>query len=275
MPPRLGILAGGGQLPVKMIEACRASGRACFVLAFEGHTDPATVQGIDHAWIRLGAIGEGFRHLRAAGVGEVVMAGPVKRPTLADLKPDLRALSFLAKVGRSALGDDGLLSAVVKEIEAEGFRVIGADEVLAELLAPMGPLGRLDADAEARADIARGVEVVRALGRLDVGQAAIVARGVVLAVEAVEGTDAMLARVAALDRDPGGVLVKIAKPGQERRVDLPSIGAATVARAQTARLAGIALHAGHALVIDRDAVAAAADRSGLFVVGIDGSRDGG
>ena len=275
MPPKIGILAGGGQLPARMIEACRATGRAHFVLAFEGHTDPATVAGCDHAWIRLGAIGEGFRHLRDAGVGEVVLAGPVKRPSLAELKPDLRALSFLAKIGRNAFGDDGLLSAVVREIEAEGFRVVGADDVLGELLTPMGAIGARAPDANAVEDISRGVVVARSLGALDVGQAVVVAGGVVIGVEAIEGTDALLARARALKTEPGGVLVKIAKPGQERRVDLPSIGVATVAGAVAAGLAGIALEAGHSLIIDRASVGEAADRASLFVVGIAVARDGG
>jgi DUF1009 family protein len=266
---RLGVLAGGGELPVRVIEACRASGRDVFVLAFEGQTDPATVEGTAHAWVRLGAVGDAFRQLRQAGVAEVVLAGPVRRPSLEDLRPDWRGAMFLARVGARAFGDDGLLSAVVKELETEGFRVIGADDVFASLRTPDGRCGAHSPDAAAEVDIARAVAVLRALGPLDVGQAVVVQQGVVLGVEAIEGTDALLDRCASLRREGrGGVLVKIAKPGQERRVDLPTIGAATVSRAAAAGLRGIALEAGRSLIIDRAAVVRAADEAGLFVVGI-------
>ncbi len=267
--PRLGVLAGGGRLPARVIEAARTSGREVFAIAFEGHTDPATVAAVPHAWVRLGAVGDSLRLLREASVAEICLAGPVKRPSLAELRPDWRGAQFLARIGARAFGDDGLLSAVVKEIEVEGFRVIGADDVLGELLAPEGALGRVAAPPEAAADVARGLAVLRALGPLDVGQAVIVQQGVVLGIEAAEGTAALLARIAPLRKDGfGGVLVKAAKPGQERRVDLPAIGADTIAQAVAAGLAGIALEAGRTLVIDREAAVAAADAAGLFVVGV-------
>jgi DUF1009 family protein len=176
---------------------------------------------------------------------------------------------FLAKVGARAFGDDGLLSAVVKELEAEGFRVIGADDVFESLRTPLGPCGRLAPDDAALVDIDRGIEVVRAIGQLDVGQAVVVQQGVVLGVEAIEGTDALLDRCAVVRRSGrGGVLVKIAKPGQEHRVDLPTIGPGTITRAISAGLRGIALEAHRSLIIDRAAVIRAADEAGLFVVGV-------
>jgi UDP-2,3-diacylglucosamine hydrolase len=266
---KLGVLAGGGQLPVRVIEACRASGREFFVLAFEGQTDPATVSGTPHAWVRLAAVGEALKRLHEAGVKEVVMAGPVRRPSFEDLRPDWRGAMFLAKVGARAFGDDGLLSAVVKELEGEGFKVIGADDVFGNLRTPLGPLGSIGADEAAQVDITRGIAVLSGLGRLDVGQAVVVQQGVVLGVEAIEGTDALLERCTALRRTgTGGVLVKIAKPGQERRVDLPTIGPDTVTRAMAAGLRGIALEAGRTLIIDRAAVVRAADAAGLFLVGV-------
>jgi DUF1009 family protein len=254
---------------VRVIEACRAAGRDFFVLAFEGHTDPATVADAPHAWVRLGAVGEALRRLHDAKVEEVVLAGPVQRPSFDDLRPDWRGAMFLAKVGARAFGDDGLLSAVVKELESEGFRVVGADDVFGNLRTPLGPCGRLKPDSVSETDIRRGIDVVQAVGRLDVGQAVVVQQGVVLGIEAIEGTDALLDRCAGLRRSGhGGVLVKIAKPGQERRVDLPTIGPGTVQRAVAAGLAGIALEAGQSLIIDRAAVVGAADAAGLFIVGI-------
>jgi UDP-2,3-diacylglucosamine hydrolase len=270
MPPKLGIVAGGGTLPAKIIAACRATGREFFVLAFSGQTEQATVNEAPHAWVKLGAVGEAMAALRAAGAQELVFAGPVRRPSLSELKPDLQAVKMLAKIGTRAFGDDGLLAGIVRELEGEGFRVVGVDDILSGLKMPRGRIGRHDADELARSDIVRGVDVVRALGALDVGQAVVVQQGVVLGVEAIEGTDQLLARCGALRREgPGGVLVKLAKPGQERRVDLPTIGVETVAHAAAAGLRGIATEAGGALIVDRDAVVRAADAAGLFVVGID------
>ncbi len=270
MAAKLGIIAGGGDLPARLVEVCRASGRAVFVLAFEGQTDPATVQGVDHAWVRLGQARPGLEALHGAGVEELVLIGPVRRPGLNEVGFDLRSAKFMAKVAAQALGDDGLLSAVIRGLEEEGFRVIGADEILAELLAPLGPIGAGRPDAQADSDIARGLVVLRALGAVDVGQAVVVQQGIVLGVEADEGTDGLLARCAGLARDgPGGVLVKIRKPGQERRVDLPTLGAETVAAAVRAGLRGIAFEAGGSLIVDRTAAAAAADAAGIFLFGID------
>ena len=269
--PPLGILAGGGALPRRLTVACRAIGREVFVLAFEGQTDPETTADVNHAWVRLGAAGRALAHLRAAGVEELAFAGAIRRPSLAGLRPDARAARLLTRIGVRSLGDDGLLSAVIAELEeAEGFRVIAPDMIVAELLATPGAYGRLGPDAGAERDIARGVAVARGLGAFDVGQAVVVQDGIVLGLEAVEGTGALLERCAALGREgPGGVLVKVRKPGQERRVDLPTIGRETVVAAAAAGLRGIAVEAGGALVIDRAAVADAADRAGLFVVGIE------
>lgn len=268
--PKLAILAGGGTLPARIAEAVRGQGRDVFVVAFDGHTDPQTVAGLPHLWSRFGAAGTILRRLHEEGVGEVVLAGPVRRPSFTELMPDWRTARFLARVGTRALGDDGLLRAVVREVEEDGFRVVGLHELLKELLTVAGPVGRLMPDADAERDIARGVEVARALGALDVGQGAVVQQGIVLAVEAIEGTDAMLGRCAGLIRPgPGGVLIKVRKPKQDRRIDLPTMGVTTVERAAASGLRGIAVEAGGSLLVDRAAVAEAADRLGLFVVGIE------
>lgn len=269
MAGRLGILAGGGGLPARLIEVCRRSGRDVFVLAFEGQTDSATVRDVAHAWIRLGQTSQALASLRAAGVEDVVMVGRIERPSLSALRLDLRTVQLLAKSGAGALGDDGLLQVAVGTLEDEGFRVLGVDDILADLLAPDGPCGALAPDAQGEADIARGIAVARALGQADVGQAVVVQQSIVLGVEAVEGTDALLARCRELRRaGPGGVLVKVRKPQQETRVDLPTIGVGTVDHAAAAGLRGIAVEAGGALIVDRPAVAAAADAAGLFVVGV-------
>lgn len=270
MAARLGILAGGGDLPARLAQAARASGREPVLVAFEGHTEPATVEGVPHLWSRFGAAATILDFLRAQGVAELVFAGPVRRPSFSEIRPDWRAAKFLAKVGARALGDDGFLRAIARGLEEEGFRVVGIQDILRDLLAPAGNLGAVVPDAAAELDIARGVEVARALGALDVGQAAVVQQGLVLGVEGIEGTDALIARCGGLRRDgPGGVLVKVKKPQQDRRLDLPTIGVRTVEGAAAAGLRGIAIEAGGALLMDRAATIAAADGAGLFLVGIE------
>ena len=265
----LGIIAGNGGLPRRIIDRCHAVGREVFVLALEGEAERATIDAVPHAWCRIGGAATGLDVLRAHAISELVLAGGVRRPSLASLRPDWRAAKFLARVGYRALGDDGLLSAVVKELEREGFRVIGADQLLDEANLPEGPLGRIRPDADALADIAQGMHLAQAIGALDIGQAVVIQHGLVLGAEAIEGTDALLRRCAELRREgPAGVLVKTAKPGQESRADRPTIGPQTVTLAADSGLCGIAAEAGATLVLDRDEVIRLADASGLFVVGV-------
>jgi hypothetical protein len=267
---RLGIIAGSGGLPRRLIESCRRKGCEVFVLAFIGETDPETVENVPHAWCRMGAAAKALGLLRDNGVIDLVLAGGIHRPTLSTLRPDWRMARFFAKVGYRMLGDDGLFSAVAKELEIEGFCLLGAHELLdSETTVPEGPLGRLKPNEEAEADIGRGIAIARALGALDIGQAVVVQQGLVLGVEAIEGTDALLRRCVELRRDGrGGVLVKLEKPGQETRIDRPTIGPQTVRLAAAAGLQGIAVEAGATLLLDRDEVIRAADASGLFVVGV-------
>jgi DUF1009 family protein len=269
MLPKLGVIAGGGQLPARIVDHCRRQGRDLFVIALEGQADPQLVEDVAHEWVRLGAGGKTLEILRREAVAEVIMAGAVRRPSLTDLRPDLWTAGFLARSGAVILGDDGLLRAIVRELEARAVRVVGIDDVLPDVLAPAGCLGRLAPDEEAQADIARALSVARGIGALDVGQAAVVQQGIVLAVEAAEGTAAMLARCHELARPgPGGVLVKAKKPGQDRRADLPTIGPDTVRAAAAAGLRGIAVEAGSVLILDRMETVAAADAADLFLVGL-------
>jgi UDP-2,3-diacylglucosamine hydrolase len=267
----LGILAGGGRLPGQIAAAAEAAGRPVFIVGLEGFADPAVLAPWPHEVIRILAAGRILAALREHGCKDLVLVGPVRRPSLLGLRPDVEGARILARIGRAAFaGDDGLLAAVVRVFAEEGFRVLGAHEILNEALGPAGLLSRAAPDAVAMADIKRGIEVVRALGTVDVGQCCVVQQGIVLAVEAAEGTDAMLSRCAALARPgAGGVLVKLVKPGQDRRADLPTIGPTTISGAAAARLRGVAFEAGGTILAQRDATVAEADATGLFLLGLE------
>ena len=266
----LGLVAGGGAVPLQVAAAARASGRDVFAVVIEGWADPADYAHLPHLAIRLGAVGEAIEVLRARGIRQLVMCGTARRPSFLSIRPDAGMARLLVKIGRAAWqGDDGLLKAVVRVLEGEGFEILPAQAILQGILPEAGRLGALAPGAQALEDIRRGVAVVRALGAVDVGQGAVVQQGLVLGVEAIEGTDALLARCAGLRREgPGGVLVKLVKPGQDRRVDLPTVGPATIAGAAAAGLAGIAIEAGGTILVDRAATIAAADAAGLFLVAI-------
>lgn len=269
-PRALGILAGGGPLPGQVAAAARAAGRPVFIVGLEGYAEPAVIAPFPHAMARLGAAGTILGLLRGAAVQDLVLVGPVRRPSVFDLRPDAEGVRIMARIGRAAFGgDDGLLAAVVRVLAEEGFHIIGAHEIITESLGPAGLLTRVAPDAQAQADIDRGVAVARVIGAVDVGQGCVVQQGIVLAVEAIEGTDAMLARARGLARPgPGGVLVKLVKPGQDRRADLPTIGPRTIAACAEAGLRGIAFEAGGTMLTDRAATIAEADRAGLFLVGV-------
>ena len=273
---KLGLIAGGGNLPVEIAQHCERSGRPLFVVRLRGFAGPS-LEPYAGAEVGIAEFGKCFKALKRAGCKAVCLAGSVARPDFSALIPDLRGLAVLPSIFAAARkGDDALLRVVLGEFEKEGFEVEGAHEVMDDLALPLGPLGR-HAPAEAdMADVARALKVARAIGDLDVGQGAVVCRGLVLAVEAAEGTDAMLARVIGLPEHlrghPGaaeGVLAKAPKPIQETRIDLPTIGPATVRAAATAGLAGIVGEAGGLLVLEREAVIRLADELGLYILGVE------
>ena len=276
MMQKLGLIAGGGTLPVEIAEHCRRSGRPLFVIRLKGFAGQALAPYAG-AEVGMAELGKCFKALKRAGCHAVCLAGNVTRPDFASLIPDLRGLAVLpAAIAAARKGDDALLRLLLGEFEKEGFSVEGAHEVMDDLGLPSGPLGSIAPSEENLADVARALEVARAIGAMDIGQGAAVCRGLVLAVEAAEGTDAMLARVAelpeALRGRPGacaGVLAKAPKPMQETRIDLPTIGPATVRGVARAGLAGIVGEAGGLIVLERETVIELADELGLFILGVE------
>ena len=267
---KLGIIAGGGSIPKMLIDYAKANDIPYFVLAIEGNADRAHFDdAINHKWIRLGQAGTGFKLLKDEKVQDVVMIGTIHRPTLQEVMPDLRTAAFFAKIGLKALGDDGILRALVKEIESEGIKVVGVHEVMPELLVKEGLITKVKPDKQALADIKRGVEVDLTLGVLDVGQSVVVQQGLVLGVEGIEGTDELIKRCKNYARKGvGGVLIKLRKPNQDMRIDLPTIGTTTIENAHAAGLRGIAVHAGNALIVDEEKVIKLANKYKMFVIGV-------
>ena len=265
----LGIIAGNGSLPRQLIDACLRTGRSVFVVAIENETDANTPADVPHIWIRLGAIGTAIESLKRAGVEELVLAGKINRPSISSLMPDAMGAKLISKLGFSIFsGDAGIFKTIISFLEAEGFRVIGIDDVLHDLVAPEGPIGHHIPDKQSQKDIELGARIVRAIGMFDIGQGVIVKNGLVLGIEAAEGTDALIERCKTLKGDgKGGVLVKARKPIQEERVDLPTIGARTIELIHQAGFAGVAVEAKHSLIVARRDVIRLADSLGVFVIG--------
>jgi DUF1009 family protein len=271
---QLGIIAGGGALPDKVLHACDRKGITPFIVAFEGQTDPLLVKNRNHMWARLGAAGSVLETLRAHEIADLVLIGSMRRPSLAELRPDLKTAEFFIRIGLRALGDNDFLKIVREALEEEGFRIHGAHKFADDLLAPKGTIGKYKPGKEDWVGIHRGLQVSRELGGADVGQAVIVQEGLVLGVEAAEGTDELIRRCKHLRRKGrAGVLVKTCKPQQDRDLDLPTIGPETVINAAASGLGGIAVHAGHSLVIDQQKVAEIADKHKIFVIGIDPAEE--
>ena len=267
---KLGIIAGGGSLPDRLVHACDQRNIDVFIIGFDGQTDPRLMQGRAHHWTRYGTAADIFKVLKQQGVQDLVMIGAMKRPSVAELRPDFATTALLMRIGLSAFGDDGLLSAIRKLLESEGFTLHGIQEFAADLLAPAGAVGQHTPSDSDWDDIRRGLEVARALGSLDVGQACVVQESLILGVEGVEGTNGLIDRTGDLKKDgPGPILVKVRKPQQDNSLDLPTIGPETIERAVYAGFRGIVFEAGTTLLIDPETVAEQADQANVYVYGLE------
>jgi hypothetical protein len=274
---RLAIIAGSGYLPSYIADAARAAGENPAVIVLKNEAD-RDWSDYDHAVLGIGDFAGFEAFFDRHGVHRIVMSGSVaRRPEWREIRPTWQSLIKMPGVVRTLLssGDDTVLQMVIGLLENKGRRVIGAHEIAPDLLATTGPIGQHSPSEEDLRDIRQGARAADALGQLDVGQGAVSVGGRIVALEGAEGTDQMIERVAILRADGKisrrrrGVLVKMCKPQQDVRADLPSIGSSTILNAKRAGLAGVAVEAGRALVLDRAAVIAAADEAGLFVCGID------
>jgi DUF1009 family protein len=272
----VGVIAGGGAMPFAVADSLVARGIAPVLFALRGACDPERVGRFRHHWISVGQLGRATKLFRSEGCRDLIFIGTLLRPALSEIRLDWGTVRVLGRIWAAFRGGDNhLLSGIGRILEQDGFRMVGIRDVAPDVLMPEGNIARAAPDSADIADIARGREVLAALGPFDIGQAVVVIDGHVVAVEDIEGTDGLLARVARL-REAGrirakagrGVLVKAPKSGQDLRYDLPTVGARTVEGAANAGLAGIAVIAGHTVAADAQAMIAAADRAGLFIQGL-------
>jgi DUF1009 family protein len=268
---RLGIIAGDGDLPLRIITSCKQQGRDFFVLYLKNGAElPKYLKSVPHATLKMGEVGKALKTLQKENINQITFAGRVPRVSLKTFKVDLTGAKLLASItGKLAQGDNVLLSTIIRFFEGKGFTVVGAHEIATNLLAPKGIIGKVKPGKTSLNDIARGKAVAHTMGELDIGQSIVVLDGNVLGVEAAEGTDNLIKRCKTLQPNgAGAVLVKMKKPGQDARIDLPTIGVTTVKNIIKSGFGGIAVEAGTTLIIDRDKVVAEADKHKVFVVGV-------
>jgi DUF1009 family protein len=276
----IAIICGGGSFPGAVADAVTRRGRRAVMFAIKGWADASFVERHPHHWVALGQVGRFRRLAKDEGCRDVLLIGTLLRPPLRQIRLDWQTIRLMPRIVRAFRGgDDWLLSSIGKMMEEAGLRLVGLKDVAADIIVPEGMLGRHQPSARDRSDIARGLDLIAAMGSFDVGQAAVVADNHVLAVEAAEGTDNLLLRLADLRREGRvttpervGVLVKAPKPAQDRRFDLPAIGPATVINAARAGLAGIAVAAGNTIIADAAETVAAADDAGIFLAGVSETR---
>jgi len=271
----VGVIAGGGAMPFAVADSLQKRGIAPVLFALRGACDPAGAARFRHHWISVGQLGRAIKLLRSEGCRDLIFIGSLLRPALSEIRLDFGTLRRIGPI-MSAFrgGDDHLLSGIGRIFEQDGFRMVGIRDVAPDMLMPEGAIARATPDSAASADIDRGREVLRALGPYDIGQAVVVIDGHVVAVEDIEGTDGLLARVARL-REAGriraasgrGVLIKAPKSSQDLRFDLPTVGPTTIEGVSKAGLAGIAVVAGNTIAADTQQMIAVADKAGVFIQG--------
>jgi DUF1009 family protein len=268
---RIGLIAGSGRFPVLFAETARRRGVEVYAVAHRGETDPElerAVAGI--SWIFPGELDGMVRALKGAGVSRAVMVGGIAKPRLfREFRPDARAMALIARLGK--VRDDLVLRGVAEELEAEGIAIVSSTVYLQEIVPSAGVLGARAPTAEEWRDIRFGFRAAKVIGQFDIGQSVIVRSGAVIAVEGIEGTDATIRRAGQL-ANGDIVLVKVCKPTQDRRFDLPAVGPATIAALAAVQGRALAIEAGSTVVLDRDEMVALADRADIAVVAVDGTE---
>ena len=263
----IGLIAGGGQFPLLVAEAARRRGFSVLAVAHLGETDPSLSEKVDEViWIRLGQLGQLIKALKKKNVKKSLMAGTItKRRMFEDIRPDLKGLAVISKL--ALFHDDGILRAVADELAREGIEIVSSTQYLPELVAPQGCLTKRKPNKSEREDIDFGFHAAKELGRLDIGQCVVVRKKTILAVEAIEGTDAAIRRGGDLARE-GAVVVKVSKPNQDLRFDVPAVGLGTVKVMAEVKAAVLAVESGKTLLFDKDQMMTYADQSHIAIVSV-------
>lgn len=268
--PRLALFGGQGDLPQKIIQKCQQEGRFIFLVAFEGQTPEALTQDVPHDWVKLGALGKLLDILQTQKIDQIVFAGGIKRPAFSELSLDWEGTKFITRIGFKSLGDDALLTHIATYFEEKGYGLIAPHTLLHNLLVDAGPLTQRIPTPEEMQDIQDGVGILTQLGYLDIGQSLIIQEGLILGIEAIEGTAELIRRVKAYQRPSrGGILIKMAKPQQHPHLDLPTIGPETVKQAAATGLVGIAVEAAKGQLLHKDDTIFLANHHNIFIYGFD------
>lgn len=272
-PSKLGIICGQGDLPSRVISRCLEVGRPFFLIGFEGQSPISLLHQYDHAWSQLGQVRKTLDFLRSAGVEELVFVGHFKRPSWRELKLDSLGLKWVSSMMGAVFGDDSLLKTIIHRLEREeGFRVVSAESIVGpSLLLNPGVHTKLSPDASSMSDIYHAIRVLKVLGEADVGQSLVIQDGLILSVEAIEGTDNLIRRSKELIRARGmpPILVKSVKPNQERRIDRPTIGPETIERLSESGFQGLAVGANEVIVLHPEILFDRANQLGLFVISVE------
>ncbi|MBO6825662.1 MAG: UDP-2,3-diacylglucosamine diphosphatase LpxI [Sneathiella sp.] len=268
---KIGIIAGQGDLPLKLARSLKSKGVAFHFLLVANEADEIAFADYSYDVIPIAKVGRFLKALKQSNCTAVTLAGPVSRPNFKNLIPDMEGAKLIAKIGGAlSKGDDGLLSAVTDYIEGKGFQIIGAHELEGNLTASSGVLGTIQPTASHRQDIEKGAEICREIGRLDIGQAVVIRDGYILAVEAAEGTKNLIRRAGEFAwQEPAGLLVKLPKPGQNLKADMPTVGLETLAQIKAANLSGLVVEAEKTLILDKGAFIKQADELGLFIYAVE------
>lgn len=267
---KIGLIGGGGALPFSVLKEIQAQGDSVVIIGLEGQTDPTLVSGYDHLWVKIGQVGRVLDKFRGSGVSHVVLAGYVRRPSWTEMGLDRVGLQWVGGFFKKSLGDDGILTLIGEKLKEEGFQLLSASSLCPSLRIGEGAAGTVSPSARALDDIEKGVSLIRGLyGTYDIGQAVVIQEGLVLGVEAIEGTDALIRRCGALKREgEGPVLIKLPKPGQSREMDMPTVGMTTLDLLIQEGFQGMALEADGTLVLDLVSLVEKANKAGCFLWGV-------
>lgn len=267
--PKLAIIAGNGSIPFYLIEECNKIGREYCLIIIEGHGKELSEKYDPDYIVSLSKMGRAVKYVKNIGIKHILMVGGVKRPSLKNIIPDLWTAKFLTTISSKVSGDNSVLSKLTKALEREGFIIVAPEEVLPNLICPKGTLGKVKPNQQNNEDISTGYRIAKIIGANDIGQSIIIENGLVIAVEAAEGTDRMIKRSLNLKKEKkAGVLIKVIKPMQDKRIDRPVIGIDTIKAVKKAGLDGIALESNEILILNYSDVILYADEEGLFVEGI-------